>query len=104
MKKTLLADAINYHDRLSKHDSQIDQLLDRMETLEFSYRDTDLTVKKETITYKMMKIAIEAATQEYDKRMAKHLKDIKDYVQNEIADFITREVSFPLDLDLSSKK
>ena len=92
MSKPLLADVINYHEKLTKHENQIDQILNRMETLELSYKDTDLTVKKDTITYKMMKIAVETASQEYDKRMSQHLQDIKDYVQIEIADFITKDV------------
>ena len=67
MERHLLADAMNNSDRFIKHQCIIDNLLERMETLELSFKDTDLVVKKETITYKMMKIAIEAATQEYEK-------------------------------------
>ena len=88
----MIAETMDSYEKTVKHERIIEDLCNRLKTLELAYKDTDLMVKKELITYKMMKTAVESAGQEYDKRMAQHLQDIKDYVQIEIADFITKEV------------
>ncbi|MEM1003630.1 MAG: hypothetical protein AAGH46_13375, partial [Bacteroidota bacterium] len=81
-------------ERLNKHDHWLKKLDDKLTTLLLSYKDTEITVKKDLVTYTMMRSALESANQEFDKRMKGHLQDNRDYIQQELSECVPREVSY----------
>ena len=94
MSKHIIAEAMDCQERLNKHDHWLKKLDDKLTTLLLSYKDTEITVKKDLVTYTMMRSALESANQEFDKRMKAHLQDNRDYIQQEFSECVSREVSY----------
>jgi hypothetical protein len=60
-------------------------------------RETALTVSKEMINYKMMRVALDSVAKEYDLLMQNHIQEIKNHIKLQIADLVKRDVSQSLD-------